>query len=171
VKLPGVKGSLIFTIGLFIFALAFTFISLTYQWQGRIVPVLVGVGTLTLGVILLIKEKFPNFLKGFDEGLFSSVVKTPGSQDKQTAEGSIGKRFLIMCGWVAVLFGLIYLVGVYIASAVFLFLFFKVRGKTPWLKTAGLTVVISGALYLMFDLLLRLDLFTGVLFGAFVPPI
>ena len=170
-KLPGVKGSLIFTIGLFIFILALTLVSLTYKWQAHIVPVLVGVGTLTLGVILLIKEKFPNFLRDFDEGLFSSVVNLLGSESRRASEVNLGRRFLIMCGWVVFLFGLIYIVGMYIAAAVFLFLFFKVRGKIGWLKPAGLAIAISGALYLMFDLLIRLDLFTGVLFGAFVPPI
>lgn len=175
------KRDLIFTMGLLVFSLAITFSSFIYSWEGRILPFLTGVLASGLGIIVLIREFFPDFLRGLDEGVLGTTeelkkedtTQAPQSiklDEDEEIEASL-RDFLAMAGWVIALAIAVFLVGFYIASALFALLYIRNKARASWVKAALVSIGICAVLYLFFELMLNLPLFRGLVFDDYIPPI
>jgi len=68
-------------------------------------------------------------------------------------------------------FILIYLVGFLIGIPLFIWLFLKICERIHWLKALVATIITWGVIFGMFNILMKVDLFRGILFGAIAPPI
>ena len=56
----------------------------------------------------------------------------------------------------------IQLIGIYVASAVYIAVFMRWLGKYPWPKSAAVGVVVSVALFLMFEVWFKVPLYKGI---------
>ncbi|MBK7654186.1 MAG: tripartite tricarboxylate transporter TctB family protein [Betaproteobacteria bacterium] len=81
---------------------------------------------------------------------------------------SKGKIKLVMAIFVPCLFyvGAMQMVGLYVASTVFIAAFMRWRGKFSWMKSAGTGLGVSVALFLMFEVWFKVPLLKGPLEAA-----
>ena len=55
----------------------------------------------------------------------------------------------------------IQLIGIYVASAVYITLFMVWLGKYPWVKSVAIGLIVSASLFLMFEVWFKVPLFKG----------
>ena len=53
------------------------------------------------------------------------------------------------------------LIGIYVASAVYIAVFMRWLGKYPWPKSAAVGVIVSASLFLMFEVWFKVPLYKG----------
>lgn len=82
---------------------------------------------------------------------------------------SRGKLALVMAIFVPCLvyLGTMQLLGLYVASAIFIAVFMRWQGKFSWLESAGTGLGVSLALFLMFEVWFKVPLLKGPLEAAF----
>ena len=73
--------------------------------------------------------------------------------------------------WFAVFGVLVFITGFYVSTLVFALAFTRLQGGIGWLGSVFITALALGFFYFIFEETLAVDLFAGVLFGAFIPPL
>ena len=162
------KGSFLFVSLLVISSLSFVVASIGYGGEMGRVPLLIGSGCVILSILLLVSEINPKLEKVLRiEGL--DLVKGTETGSEKGKELNMAKLYT-MLAWLGGLVILIIFVGFLIATGIFLFLFLKLFSNISWLKSLLITIIAWGFIFLLFGVLLRSNLFEGILFGA-IPPI
>ena len=171
-KISG-KGSILFGGMLLVYALVIVFTSLGYPADDRLIPVLIGIATIATGILVIINEVKPTLLSSFDIGLveFAEAGKTEENGCHESRGTEAGKRLIAISSWLIGFFVLIFLVGFIISVGVFILVFLKIYGKFSWIISTAETMLMLGFTYAIFELLLKAELFPGILFGASLPPV
>ncbi|MFC1917597.1 tripartite tricarboxylate transporter permease [Chloroflexota bacterium] len=164
------KGSFWFTMLLLIIALTFVLGSFDFDARGRAIPLLIGIPAIILAAILLIGEKYPGLIARFNVSMDSIAKVTEGGKAK-SKETDVGRKVLSISSWIAGFVVSIFFLGFAITAPLFTFLFLKIHGRADWLKTAILTLAVGLVIYGGFERLMEANLFKGILFGEFVPPV
>lgn len=136
------------------------FIATAYQYDARSAefPLIVGWTTFVLCVIDLI-ACMPSL---FGERLASILHKPQEAEDdKPRAPG----RQLVGMLWIAAMLGLVWLVGFLTATPIYIFAFMTVQGRRPQLQSAIAAGTTTLVIYLVFQWLLRYQLYGGLLFS------
>jgi len=168
------KGSAIFTGLLAVLALLFIIDCFDYETKARQVPLLVGIPTLFSALIVLWGEIFsPKLLKRLDVTVFDLGIDDSDRDEPARETSKVAGRIGVLNLFVAVVgyFVLVYLVGLLIASGIFVLLFLKVFNKTNWVLSILLTAVTLGFIYSVIDVFMKVDMFKGIIFGGIVPSI
>jgi hypothetical protein len=144
-------------------------VSFGFKKDARLVPLLIGIPTLVLAITALISEKYPRLATLFNISLedITGVTETGAVP----SEKDVGKKVLAISVWMVDLFILIFLVGFVIATPVFMFLFFRISVRAGWLKTLVIAIVMGGIIYGGFEILMKGNMFEGILFDAILPPL
>ena len=143
--------------------------ALSFREKARQWPIVVCVAVLVLGIIALIIRMYPKWEKSFSALLLgSSDVTLPGESEKP--EEGAEKRVVSIAIWFVGYFFCIYFVGFNIATGVFVFRCLKILGKVGWIKSFLLTMGTWVFVYLLFDVILKTELFKGIFFGE-IPPL
>ncbi|HET6960306.1 MAG TPA: tripartite tricarboxylate transporter TctB family protein [Vicinamibacterales bacterium] len=94
-------------------------------------------------------------------------------QRRDTAESAVAERLSQFVGWrqlklvLSVLIpALVYvlgvqLIGIYVASAVYIALFMRWLGRYSWLKSVAIGVIVSASIFAMFEIWFKVPLFKG----------
>lgn len=168
------RGSFAVTVILLIFLLVFFGLALTYGPKEKLIPLGVLIPCIFLTVLLLLGEKYPELVKKFDvkANLLTrkSFKKNPSSDEAATPEDSTHK-VVIICLWSAAFLAIVFLAGFLIAIPIYLLLFLKFYGRISGLKAGVVALITWAAVYVFFEILLGEELFRGILFEAYVPPI
>ena len=99
-------------------------------------------------------------------------VEVEGSEsgDGHASAGNIPLAGLLkFFAWMIWAIMLIFLIGFHIAIPVFVFTFFKFFGRFTWARAAIATVIAAGFLYGLFEIILKVGLFRGILLGEQLP--
>jgi len=161
------SGSMFFTALLVFFAGAIVFVALTYPSDARQAPLLIGIATVALGVLLLIGERYPKLLSMMNV----SMMQYGGSLEETDELEEVGdreelKRLMVMMGWMVGFFGFVYGVGFLVAIAIFVLAYVKTYARTGWMWSVLVTAGVWVFVYVMFELVIRVELYRGILFGA-----
>ncbi|MFC1872571.1 tripartite tricarboxylate transporter TctB family protein [Chloroflexota bacterium] len=164
-----IKGSIWFTMLLVATVLLFVAMSFGYSEKARQIPLLIGVPTVILGILLLMSERFPKLIVMFNIDLGDSKV---AGDDKITSdEKQTQKKAIHFMGWLGAYVILVLLVGFLVAAPIIIFLYLKYTGNISWIKTLLFTVIVVGIIeYAGFEILMKADMFKGILFDAVLPP-
>jgi len=164
------KGSLLFNLLLFAIISLLFFTSLGYGQKDKFVPLVILTPAMIMTLFCLLGEFFPKFLRRVNINLVS-----PGGGDAETESlfsktgRLVGRKgFLIVTGWLFGFYLLAFLVGFLIAIPVAILLFLKVFANYGWFKSLTMTAATWAIIYVVFELLLRFELFRGILFGEIV---
>ena len=170
-KIAG-KGSILFGGMLLVYALVIVITSLGYPADDGLIPIIIGVATIAIGILVIINEVKPTLLSSFDVGLveFAEGGRNEENGYQESRGTETGKRLTIISLWLIGFFVLIFLVGFIISVGLFMLVFLKIYGKFGWIITVAETVVMLGFTYAIFELLLKAELFPGILFGVLLPP-
>jgi len=148
----------------------FTAVSFSLEGQSRLIPLAAGISTCVVMVLVMTKERFPDsFLTKLDSG----VMREPGPEP---ATGGIieeirAEAVLRMAGWIGFFFLMVFLAGFIFAVPVFTFVFLKFRGKSGWGWSFISACLLTAAVFVIFQILMGVILFKGVIFGEVIPPV
>ena len=167
------KGSFWFTVLIAVIILVAIVVSFDYNAKARLIPLAICIPTLLLTILILISERYPWLISKFNVSL-TDLAKTDTklkSDSEENNERSSGKGVLVSYAWLCALFILILLVGFIVAIPAFAFLYLKIFWRTGWLKTIAVSLALGVLIYGGFDILMKANLFEGILFGGIVPPL
>lgn len=166
-------GNIVFAVFLGIFVMTMIVAALGYGPRGKAIPLLTAGFTLLMIITTVLSELNPKIKKKFEIGLIDfEKFKTSKEEDPSPAEASPmehWKKILGAFGWTAGTLFAIYLLGFHIAISLFGILFLRFHGGVKWFMSVVLTAILYGSVYLFFDVLLAVELYEGIFFGA-VPP-
>ncbi|MFC2008347.1 tripartite tricarboxylate transporter TctB family protein [Chloroflexota bacterium] len=144
-------------IAIMVIALAFIVSALRLEYfESKLLPLLFGSAVLILAAVELGQELRARAKPG-DEVI-------AGEEAGTTTEAGVGARsYLIAGGWIVGFFLGILMFGFVIGIVLFVFSYMKTHG-TRWLVAAIFAVVTTAVLYGVFDFLLGVDLYQGLIF-------
>jgi hypothetical protein len=164
------RGSLAFTALILLFVLFFIVTSFSYEHDARLIPLLVGFSTLVLVLAVLVNEIHPVSIVEKMNVDWTKDLKVQESSPKKKEKVSAKKLLIIIC-WIFGFFLFIFLFGFPISIALFTLAFLKIEGKVSWVKAILTAVIVSAAVFVIFEWAMGFGLFEGVLFGEITPPI
>jgi len=143
-------------IGIMVFTLAFGFISLTYPAvKTKLVPGTVSGLVFVLAGIQLWKE-----LSHKEQ---SEKESKADAVDEESPESEVGWREnLVAFAWLSGFLVAIYLLGFLTSILLFIFLYMKLN-RRGWTSSIITAVLATALIYLIFVVVLRADLFPGII--------
>ncbi len=148
-----ITNRLFFTIGLVVVLAAYVSVATTYNYQARMMPLIIGVPVLLLAVSQLVLE--------FRE---SAVPDKEMPEEKaKEANASAGRPHSIkVYGWVLAIFCAIYLFGFVITTLAYPLLYIKFVGGRSWRLSAGISLGTLAFLYVVMINGLNVELYEGL---------
>lgn len=151
--------------------------SFAYNGMAGFVPVVLALPTTVLAALCLAGERYPGILKAFEVSLEDVLSTAAGDAKVEGPAASEGAgagemaRITRMFVWFAAFGVLVFVAGFYVSTTLFALFFTRLQGGVSWQGSAFVTALALGFFYFVFEETLKVDLFAGVLFGAFVPPL
>ena len=157
------SGAILFSALITLFIAVICIYALDYKPKLRLVPLLVGIVSLGISILVLINEinPLPMFAK-FEIDLMGSL----GEKETDNEPQRIPSKMLAIIFWMIGFMALTLLAGFYLSIAVFCFAFLRFQEKVGWLKSISVTAGIWAFIFLVFSIVMDLHMFEGVLFGA-----
>lgn len=144
------KADLVFNIVLTIIFLTLLAVALSYGKEARMVPLVV----LIPGLVLT----------GFRIAINLRAKEEQSKTDNASSDNTrINRKFLIMSLWVVALIVMIWLLGFYVGTAVYTFLFLVIH-KEKLLLSGSVALGTFAGLYIVFNVLSKIVLYKGQLF-------
>ncbi len=171
------KGSTLLGIILVAAALLFFTWSFSYSGMAGFVPLVLAFPTVVLAALCLAGERYPAIMSAFEVSLEDVLSGAAGADEGagQVEEHvpKAGEFALIvrMFVWFGIFGVLVFISGFYISTLLFAVFFTRYQGRIGWPGTAFITALALGFFYFIFEETLAVDLFAGVIFGAFIPPL
>ncbi len=137
----------------------------------ELIPLVVGLCTLALMILLLLMTLFPKFalwykhLEGSVAPSLSSIAYKTDEKYDETEHKQIRKKEIAVAAWLVFLTSVTYILGFFIAIPIFLFLFLKLWASEGWGVSLGMPVVVLGAIYFIFVYILQIPLHEGIFFN------
>ena len=170
-----IKGSVIF--GFFLLAVSLFFVFGSFEFHGMpgFVPLVMAVPTALLTVIVLLGEWFPSVNRYFEVGLEDLLSTAAGGAEEAPPASldRVGEAKVIVqtFGWFVAFAVILFFAGFYVAAALFALPFMRFQGKLGWLSSVGVTVLMEAFYYVVFERVLNVNLFEGIIFGGVVLPL
>jgi len=143
--------------GLAIFTAAFLAAAYGYPSQARAFPV--AVAWMTLFLVAL------DIASRTETGAGRTIRKrlNPGAaaQDARPLGGQFGAVI-----WLAVFALMLVLIGILCAVPLYVFASLRFRGRRSWLTCVWVAAIAAGGIWLLFAVVLRLELYPGYFFGG-----
>jgi hypothetical protein len=169
-----VRGSVIF--GFFLLAVSLFFAFGSFEFHGMVgfVPLVMAIPTALLTVMVLLGEWFPSINRYFEVGLEDLLSTATGGEGAPTASvARAGEARLVVqtFGWFVGFAVILFLAGFYVATALFALPYMRFQGKISWLGSAAVTLLVEVFFYVVFEQVLNVSLFEGILLGGSVLPL
>ncbi len=170
------KGSTLLGVILVFTSLLFFGWSFSYGGMAGFVPLVLSIPTVVLAILCLAGERYPRIMSAFEVSLEDVLTSAAGGEGAVPVEetgpkagemGLITRMFL----WFAVFGVLVFVTGFYVSTLVFALAFTRLQGGIGWPGALFITALALGFFYFIFEETLAVDLFAGVIFGAFIPPL
>jgi len=153
-------GNFVFTLVNTVFIVSLIVACQNYRFRLQIVPILVGIPTLFMFLLIFVKD----ILNG---------------TEKLEVEGFSIKRLGIVTGWILLFCLLIFVVGFFVATPLYMLLFFYIETRLEFVRALGLSLALSLSIWGMFYFILKTDLWPGIILsiipgiigGGSLPPL
>ena len=144
-------------------ALSITLGSLQYAGNQRIAALVIGAPTIALLALLMIAEATPRLSRA--TRAFGADADAAPGEETQAGQASAGawRRVGTVYAWLLFYFAAMFVAGYYVATPLFMALFFVRESGLSLARAAGVTLLTSAAFYLLFEMLLNIPLWTGAL--------
>ena len=128
-------------------------LSIGFEGQGGLVPVVLGAPTLALILFTLGREL-----------LYPSAAANEADPDVAPWSGAAP-----VIAWLGAFCVLVLLIGFQLAIPLYMVLFLRRYGRASWPRCVLAAAAVWALVFVSLDLLLKRSLFEGVLFGAILP--
>jgi hypothetical protein len=149
---------------LFVVALAYVWEGFSYTATPRLFPLLVGIPMLLLTALQTVIEFSPDLSRKYaetgtvDAKVLAGKARNGVVEDDPRQTQKELQTFL----WLGLAVGLSTLLGFFWGIPLFILIFLKFRCATRWTLSAGLPLATLVFMYLLFDRLFRIPLYTGL---------
>lgn len=152
--LKKLNGVIYAYIAIIIFVLAIFYQTLhLYYFTSKIIPFILCLGVFVLTIVGIINEL---------QKIRTTDTDKKSVEKKQPKDKS--QKSMLECAlYVFILAFLIYALGFLVAMPVFMLVYIKYNGG-GWVESVVTAVVVSGVVYVVFDLILQTNLYQGKLF-------
>jgi len=133
-------------VGLALFTAAFLGAAYTYPSQARTFPIAVAWVTLCLIALDISKTRLNA----------TRLNPNVAAVDSRPMGGQIGAAL-----WLAAFALMLVLIGILYAVPLYVFASLRFRGCRSWLTSLWIAAIVTGAIWLLFSVVLRLDLYPG----------
>ena len=130
----------------------FFVLTLTYNKTARFVPLIIATPTFALALGRLI----------YDLRLWWLARKSSGNSSGVTGS-FVWRKELNAVFWVLLFFGLVYLIGFFVAIPLYIFVSMRYRSQEPWAISILVPLGSWAFMYGLFSWLLKIQLFEGIL--------
>jgi hypothetical protein len=168
------KPKAYFAIFILLLMIAFIILSLTYvRLEIRLLPIGVSSIVIILTTLILWKEIVPKEKTPRTDAVATIAKKdeTPRTTQEQVVQDTKiegeAQRFGLSLAWIVGFFLCIYLLGFIIAIPIFIAAYLKCQ-RRGWITSISFAVIITFALYGVFELVLQAGLYRGLLWGLIV---
>ncbi len=141
----------VFTAGLLAFLIVIVLYSLSYPFEARLFPWVIGIPATILMLIQLIREVSHQ----------RHVTQEEGPSEHK---GGNSQAYGIIIAWMAGFLAMSYVLGFLVCIPLFLFLYLKTNGH-GWFQSLGLAVGMIVFIYGIFSLVMNMSLYPGILFS------
>lgn len=141
----------LFTAGLLAFLIVIVLYSLSYPFEARLFPWVIGIPATILMFIQLLKEVSHQRHATQEEGLSGQ-------------KGGDSRAYAITIAWMAGFLAMLYVLGFLVCIPLFLFLYLKTNGH-GWFQSLGLAAGMIMFIYGIFSLVMNMSLYPGILFS------
>lgn len=142
-------------------ALSITLGSLQYAGNQRIAALVIGAPTIALLALLMIAEATPRLSRA-TRAFGADADAAPGEGEGAASAGA-WRRVGTVYAWLLFYFAAMFVAGYYVATPLFMALFFVRESGLSLSRAAGVTLLTSAVFYLLFEMLLNIPLWTGAL--------
>lgn len=146
---------------LWLLALGFLLLAGSYDIQSRTMPILIGRVMLILATLDLISRTYTRWGKALLNWLNPAGAVQDSPTHPSTLRSELGYTL-----WIALYVAGLILLGVFIATPIFLMVSLTLIGKRTVKESILVTCAVCGFVWALFTLVLHLSLFPGLLFGA-----
>ena len=146
-----------------VMSVVYVVISYQYDEETRMLPLLVAWTTLVLLIIELLcqgESRLGGVLRLFLSG------EVPGAE-AQTTSNTLLRREIGAFVWVFSVLGAVVLFGFYITIPLFVSSFLRFYARKSWTLALSVAVILTGAIWILFEVLMGYQLFYGFLFGDY----
>ena len=151
-------GSALLVLGLSLVFLPWAY---SYEPQGRMVPVLVGWLTLGLAGLDIVTQTNTRIGRVLAQMLSGQPL------DARSAAGDYRIRpQIVAILWLVGFFAGAIMVGFLITIPIYIFGFIRLQGRKPLLQSAIVAVSITAVMWIVFEGLLKYELFRGLIFES-----
>src|SRR5665811_688770 len=110
--------------------------ALSYPREARLMPLLIGVPTLVMCILVLVGEKYPVLLRRLDVSIMefskeSIDASKEASKEREERRQEV-RKLLGILGWIGAFFAAIYLVGFLIGVPLFVLAFLSIYARSGW---------------------------------------
>jgi hypothetical protein len=149
-----VMADFIFTIILSILLVVFLIDAVGFHPVARRAPMVVMIPLILLIIIQIIRlTRVVSF-----SAMIEFIAKIFNGKEENY------KKVFQITLWMIVLIASIYVVGHYVGSALFLFVLLRIISREKWSSTLLIMVIVPVILYVLFEYLLGLQLYRGILY-------
>ena len=135
----------------------------TYDPQGRMVPVLVGWLLLGLAVLDIVAHTDTHVGRTLFE-LVSGRAMDAGTEEPGTTY-TFGRQAVAVL-WMIAFLASVGLIGFVITVPIYVLAFMRIQGRKPLKQSVIAAAAVAAVVWVSFEVLLRYDLYPGILFGG-----
>jgi hypothetical protein len=138
------------------------FHAVQWNFDAKIIPVIVGVGGLLLCGLSLLNDVFKSQKENFAmEDQAKSAVEEKihmdiGSNIQHLKTGLILRRGAIFFGWMVFFLGSMATIGLIPTVPIFIVIFMRIEAREPWRIVVPMAIIMTIFIYALFDQLLAI---------------
>ena len=159
------RGQLILNLVFLAFFITLIMISMTYSPKARRMPLVVLIPGAVLAMIVTIKDVTKKGSGPERREVITEGEEVEDGELEGTAAREHNKKMFVMFGWMALLVGMIWIVGFLVTIPVYTIMFMKSL-KESWKLSIIFGVAGFIVLYFMFVYGLNMELYPGLLFQS-----
>lgn len=155
----------LFTMGLVVFLIAYVIVATTFNYQARMMPLIIGVPVLLLAVSQLVIELRETAGKNKESKALSSTrLGFAGEEQPIEAAAPSGRvRQVKAYAWTSAAFLAMYLVGFTITTLLYPLFYLRFVGGRSWRLSGAISLGALAFLYIVMIYGLNVELYDGVI--------
>ena len=157
-------ANILYTLFLMLFVVILLFLSIGYDRETALFPLLVSGATLALGLAALVTEFMPKLGRLAESDLFR-VASDKEKNVKKEVESINFRNLSFTVSWIILLVLLVFCIGFLISLPLWVGCYIRFQGKRPWAYALMTALILWVFIYGFFLKIMGLELFQGILFG------
>ncbi len=165
------NAKVIFTFAIIITGIFFLYFSRSFPERSKVMPYAVSLIVLFLSIIEIMTDIVPGFSKlklgkidYLNKNISAIRVKTTSYHEQKTKNCKNQLGFYKILVWIFITIICIYFLGFLVVLPICIGLFYRFEAGYTWVKALVTSLLYEAIVFLLFQILLNVELYKGILF-------